>query len=224
MTAMTTMTVPPLLAVHPLATTNAVLNAIATALLVAGWVFIRRGEWRAHRFAMMAAFAVSTLFLVCYLSYHYLVGHVPFAGQGTARTVYFAILVSHIVLAVLVPFLAIAMFLLAFRGKWAAHRALGRVTMPIWLYVSITGVVIYMLLYHVYPRPVAASMIEARSGPIPGPRLESSPSPARDTATAARPAEDATWSEATAKTTAGSGPAAVGDPDRGPAPDRSRGL
>ena len=143
-------------AVHWLATTNAVLNSIATVLLVAGWVLIRRGHWKAHRSAMVAAFAVSAVFLVCYLTYHYLVGHVPFAGQGTVRVAYFAILLSHIVLAVLVPVLAIAMFVLAWRGRWKAHRRLGRVTMPIWLYVSITGVVIYLMLYHLFPGPPAA--------------------------------------------------------------------
>jgi|APCry1669189000_1035189.scaffolds.fasta_scaffold98124_2 uncharacterized membrane protein YozB (DUF420 family) len=158
---------PVLLAVHPLATTNAVLNAIATILIIAGWLFIRRGNWRAHRAAMTAAFVVSAVFLVCYLSYHYLVGHVPFEGRGPVRTVYFAILISHILLAVLVPILAVAMFLLAFRGRWAAHRRLGRIAMPIWLYVSVTGVVIYLLLYHVYPRPEAATMIgmSRRFGP-----------------------------------------------------------
>ena len=136
-----------LLAVHPLATTNAVLNSLATLLLVAGWVFIRRGNWRAHRAAMIAAFAVSAIFLACYLTYHYLVGHVPFRGQGPIRTVYFAILISHILLAVAVPILAIWMFVLAFRGRWEAHRRLGRITLPIWLYVSVTGVVIYLMLY-----------------------------------------------------------------------------
>ena len=100
---------------------------------------------------MVAAFFVSSVFLVCYLTYHYLVGHVPFAGQGTVRTIYFGILITHILLAVLVPILAVAMFVLAFRGQWAAHRRLGKVTLPIWLYVSISGVVIYLLLYHVYP-------------------------------------------------------------------------
>ena len=159
---------PVLLAVHPLATTNAVLNAIATVLIVAGWVFIRRGNWRAHRAAMTAAFLVSAVFLVCYLSYHYLVGHVPFEGRGPVRTVYFAILVSHILLAVLVPILAVAMFLLAFRGRWDAHRRLGRIAMPIWLYVSVTGVVIYLLLYHAYPRPATASMIEGGGAERPG--------------------------------------------------------
>lgn len=136
-----------LAAVHPLATTNAVLNTLATVLLVAGWAFIRRGNWKAHRAAMVAAFAVSAVFLVCYLTYHYLVGHVPFRGQGPIRAVYFTILISHILLAVAVPVLAIAMFVLAWRGRWEGHRRLGRVTMPIWLYVSVTGVIVYLMLY-----------------------------------------------------------------------------
>ena len=145
------MSLPGLLAVHPLATTNAVLNALATVLLVIGWVAIARGNWRAHRAAMIAAFAVSAVFLACYLTYHWLVGHVPFKGQGTARTVYFTILISHIVLAVFVPILALRMFFLAWKGRWDAHRRLGRITMPIWLYVSVTGVVIYAMLYHLFP-------------------------------------------------------------------------
>jgi uncharacterized membrane protein YozB (DUF420 family) len=141
----------PLLAVHPLATTNAVLNALATVLLVAGWVFIARGQWKAHRAAMIAAFAVSAVFLVCYLTYHYLVGHVPFRGQGPVRTVYFTILITHIILAVFVPILALRLFFLAWKGRWEAHRRLGKITMPIWLYVSVTGVVIYAMLYHLFP-------------------------------------------------------------------------
>jgi uncharacterized membrane protein YozB (DUF420 family) len=141
------MTIDSLLAAHPLATTNAVLNTIATLLLVAGWIFIRQGNWRAHRAAMIAAFAVSAIFLACYLTYHYLVGHVPFRGQGPIRTVYFAILISHILLAVTVPILAISMFVLAFRRRLDAHRRLGRIALPIWLYVSVTGVVIYLMLY-----------------------------------------------------------------------------
>ena len=138
-------------AAHWLPTVNAALNTLATLLLAAGWIFIRRGNWRAHRAAMIAAFAVSTLFLVCYLTYHALVGHVPFTGQGPVRMIYFAILLTHILLAVTVPVLAIAMFMLAARGRWEAHRRLGKVTMPIWLYVSITGVVIYLMLYQFYP-------------------------------------------------------------------------
>lgn len=138
-------------AVHPLATTNAVLNSVATVLLVAGWVFIRRGHVAAHRAAMVAAFLTSAVFLACYLAYHYAVGHVPFRGEGAVRPVYFAILISHILLAVTVPVLAIRMFVLAWRGRFDAHRRLGRITLPIWLYVSVTGVVIYLMLYHWFP-------------------------------------------------------------------------
>jgi len=134
--------------VHPLATINAVLNSIATVLLLAGWRFIKRGNVRAHRTAMVAAFLVSAVFLACYLSYHWLVGHVPFRGQGGVRPVYFAILISHILLAMTVPVFALRMFFLAWRGRFDAHRRLGRVALPIWLYVSVTGVVIYLMLYH----------------------------------------------------------------------------
>ena len=146
--------------VHPLATTNAVLNAVATVLLIAGWSFIKRGKVRAHRAAMMSAFAVSTVFLACYLTYHALVGHVPFGGKGGVRTVYLAILISHIFLAVAVPVLAVAMFVLAWKGRWNAHRRLGRVALPIWLYVSVTGVVIYLMLYHFFPGPAHASTLK----------------------------------------------------------------
>lgn len=150
-----------------LPTLNAALNSLATLLLVAGWVFIRRGQWRAHRAAMVAAFVVSALFLASYLTYHAVVGHVPFAGQGAVRPVYFAILLTHILLAVAVPVLAIAMFVLALRGRWEAHRRLGRITMPIWLYVSVTGVVIYLMLYHFYPsRPVEPKMQAYSPGPV----------------------------------------------------------
>jgi len=137
--------------VHPLATTNAVLNTVATVLLAAGWVLIRRGHVTAHRAAMVAAFVTSAVFLACYLTYHYLVGHVPFRGQGGIRPVYFAILISHILLAVAVPVLALRMFFLAWKGRFDAHRRLGRITLPIWLYVSVTGVVIYLMLYHWFP-------------------------------------------------------------------------
>ena len=144
-----------------LPTINASLNAIAALLLTVGWVLVRRGDWRSHRSVMIAAFAVSTLFLVSYLAYHGIVGHVPFKGEGPVRAVYFAILISHILLAVTVPVLAIAMFVLASRGRWTAHRRLGRITLPIWLYVSITGVVIYAMLYHFYPGDRAEPMIKA---------------------------------------------------------------
>jgi uncharacterized membrane protein YozB (DUF420 family) len=141
--------------IHPLATTNAVLNSLATVLLVAGWVFIRRGQWRAHRAAMVAAFATSAVFLVSYLVYHYLEGSRKYAGPESLRLVYYVILLTHVVLAAAVPFLALRMFFLAWKGRWEAHRRLGRWTMPIWLYVSVTGVVIYAMLYHL---PAAASI------------------------------------------------------------------
>lgn len=141
----------PLLAAHPLATLNAVLNSIAAVLLVIGWVAIARGQWKAHRAAMVAAFAVSAIFLVSYLTYHAIAGSVPFRGQGPVRIVYFAILISHVILAAAVPVLAVRMFFLAWKQRWEAHRRLGRITLPIWLYVSVTGVVIYAMLYHLFP-------------------------------------------------------------------------
>ena len=141
----------PLLAAHPLATLNAVLNSIAAVLLVIGWVTIARGDWKAHRAAMVAAFAVSAIFLVSYLTYHAIAGSVPFRGQGLVRLVYFAILISHVILAAAVPLLALRMFFLAWKRRWEAHRRLGRITLPIWLYVSVTGVVIYVMLYHAFP-------------------------------------------------------------------------
>ncbi len=141
----------PLLAVHPLATANAVLNALSAALLVAGWIAIRSGNVHAHRRAMTAAFALSAVFLASYLAYHWTAGHVVFAGPPAVRGVYLAILASHVVLAAAVPVLALRMFFLASRGRFDAHRRLGRITLPIWLYVSVTGVLIYLMLYHLWP-------------------------------------------------------------------------
>ncbi|MBM4021965.1 MAG: DUF420 domain-containing protein [Planctomycetes bacterium] len=140
--------------IHPLATTNAVLNSLAAVLLVAGWVLIRRGQWRAHRAVMLAAFATSAVFLVSYLVYHALEGSRTYTGPESLRLPYYVILATHVVLAAAVPVLAVRMFFLAWRGRWDAHRRLGRVTMPIWLYVSVTGVVIYAMLYHL---PAAAA-------------------------------------------------------------------
>ena len=135
---------------HPLATTNAVLNSVAALLLVVGWVAILLGNWRAHRAAMVAAFATSAVFLVCYVVYHWLEGSRKYAGPESLRSVYYVILVTHVLLAVTVPVLAVRMFFLAWKGRWEAHRRLGRVAMPIWLYVSVTGVVIYLMLYHLH--------------------------------------------------------------------------
>jgi uncharacterized membrane protein YozB (DUF420 family) len=130
-----------------LPTVNAILNGSAATLLVAGFFLIRSGRRDAHRRVMTAAFACSILFLVSYLVYHVEVGSVRFQGTGTIRTVYLSVLLTHTVLAAAVPFLAVATLVLARRERFESHRRLARVTLPVWLYVSITGVVIYIMLY-----------------------------------------------------------------------------
>lgn len=130
---------------------NALLNATAAVFLVAGFVFIRRKMILAHRVAMSAAFLTSTAFLVSYLVYHFKVGSVPFQGQGWIRPVYFTLLLTHTVLAAAVPPLAIITLSRALREQFDRHRRIARWTLPIWLYVSITGVVVYWLLYQLYP-------------------------------------------------------------------------
>ncbi len=127
---------------------NAALNTAATVLLVCGYVAIRRGQERRHRNLMLAALVVSVLFLGSYLLHHWHAGHVRFPGQGAARAVYLVILASHVVLAAVVPVLALAVVYLGLRDRRRAHRRLARWTLPIWLYVSITGVVIYLMVYH----------------------------------------------------------------------------
>lgn len=133
--------------VHDLPTLNACLNATSAALLVVGWTFIRRRQIVAHRRTMTAAFVCSTLFLVSYLTYHAQVGSVRFPGTGGARTLYLGILLTHTILAALVAPLAITTFVLARRGRFDRHRRLARFALPIWLYVSVTGVVVYVMLY-----------------------------------------------------------------------------
>ena len=133
--------------VRDLPTLNAGLNATSAALLVLGWFMIRAGRRDAHRRAMTAAFACSALFLVSYLAYHAQVGSVRFRGTGTVRTVYLGILLTHTVLATAVAPLAVTAFVLARRGRFETHRKLARWTLPLWLYVSVTGVVVYVMLY-----------------------------------------------------------------------------
>ena len=135
----------PTLAALP--TVNATLNGLAATLLVTGYFFIRTGRIRAHRACMLAAFSCSVAFLVCYLVYHYQVGSVRFQGVGWVRTVYLSILATHTVLAAAVPILALITLTRALRGQFSRHRAIARWTLPIWLYVSVTGVVIYLMLY-----------------------------------------------------------------------------
>jgi uncharacterized membrane protein YozB (DUF420 family) len=133
--------------VHDLPTVNATLNALSGLCLVTGWFLIRARKRDAHRAAMIAALVCSTLFLTCYLVYHYQVGSVRFPGTGWARTLYLSILLTHTVLAALVPFLAVITVVFAVRGRFYHHRRIARWTLPIWLYVSATGVVVYWMLY-----------------------------------------------------------------------------
>ena len=170
---------------HPIVHLNAALNAVATLLLVAGLLLIKRGQVTAHKRTMLTAFAVSIAFLACYLWYHYQVGSVRFTHPGPVRYVYLAILASHVLLAMTVPVLAIWTIYLGFRATGCCglgdcrlflsqgdeprrddeqekgtvpftayrvrHRRLARWTFPIWLYVSVTGVVVYVMLYHLWP-------------------------------------------------------------------------
>jgi uncharacterized membrane protein YozB (DUF420 family) len=127
---------------------NAVLNGTTATLIIVGRGLIRRGKLAAHRATMIAALVTSSLFLASYLYYHSQVGSVRFQGQGLARPVYFAILLSHTVLAAVVVPLVLVTFVRALRGRFERHRASARVTFPVWLYVSLTGVIIYVMLYH----------------------------------------------------------------------------
>jgi len=126
---------------------NATLNAIAALLLIAAYVLIRRRRFAAHRNVMIAALVCSALFLTSYLVYHAHIGSKHFPGTGTARTVYFVILITHTLLAATVPFLAGITVWRAGHRRYALHRRIARWTLPIWLYVSVTGVVVYWMLY-----------------------------------------------------------------------------
>jgi putative membrane protein len=130
-----------------LATLNASLNAASTVFLTAGYFFIRRKDVARHRFCMLTAFGISCVFLVSYLIHHARVGSVPFRGPEALRPVYLAVLVPHVILAASVPILAILTIRRALKGDFERHRRLARVTWPIWLYVSVSGVAVYWMLY-----------------------------------------------------------------------------
>lgn len=133
--------------VRDLPALNALLNTASAALLVTGYRFIRQGRREAHRRAMTAALAVSVLFLASYLIYHAQVGSVRFQKTGWIRPVYFAILISHTVLAACVAPMALVTVWRAWTGRFEKHRRLARITLPLWLYVSVTGVIVYVMLY-----------------------------------------------------------------------------
>lgn len=126
---------------------NATLNATAAVLLLCGYVLIRRGRRDAHRRAMLGALATSALFLVSYLVYHFNAGSVPYEGEGVLRVVYFAILITHVVLAATVLPLALVTAARGLRGDFVRHVRIARWTFPVWMYVSVTGVIIYVMLY-----------------------------------------------------------------------------
>jgi uncharacterized membrane protein YozB (DUF420 family) len=132
---------------------NAVLNATSAVLLSTGYHFIRRRQVTAHKRCMVAAFGTSTLFLISYLIYHYQVGSIPFQGQGWVRPLYFTILISHTILAVTIVPLALITLYRAWKTQFVQHARVARWTLPIWLYVSITGVIIYVMLYQLFPHP-----------------------------------------------------------------------
>ncbi len=140
------------LGIHDLPVVDAILNGTAAILLLTGYYFIRQMQVRRHNQMMLAAFIVSCVFLVCYLFYHYNVGVVPFDKPGWVRTTYLWILATHTILAATVPILATTTLVLALRRKFTKHRKLAKWTFPIWLYVSVTGVIVYLLLYQVKPR------------------------------------------------------------------------
>ena len=129
---------------------NAALNLLATTFLVAGYVLIRRGRRELHRNCMLAALTTSALFLTSYVIYHANAGSRPFPGQGAVRVVYFAILIPHVVLAATVLPLALLTTARGLRGQYDRHVRIARWTLPIWLYVSVTGVIIYLMLYRMY--------------------------------------------------------------------------
>ena len=135
------------MAVGDLPALNATLNGICAILLVIGYILIRQGRWPQHRAVMLAAFTTSVLFLISYVTYHASVGSRPFRGQGPVRRIYFALLISHVILAAAIVPLALITLSRGLRARYDRHKRIARWTLPIWLYVSVTGVVVYLMLY-----------------------------------------------------------------------------
>lgn len=140
--------------VYDLPAVNATLNACATVALIIGFIFIKLGLRRAHIIAMSVALVISAAFLTCYLIYHYHVGRVLFMGQGLARIIYFPLLISHIILAVVNLPMIIMTVVPALRQRFDKHKRMAKWTFPVWLYVSITGVIVYLMCYEWYGPPM----------------------------------------------------------------------
>ena len=138
------------MAISDLPLVNASLNATSAILLTSGYVLIRRGDIRRHKVAMISACVVSTFFLISYVIYHANAGSKPFPGRGPIRLVYFTILITHVVLAAAIVPLAVITLVRGLRARFDAHIRIARWTLPIWLYVSVTGVIVYLMLYRMY--------------------------------------------------------------------------
>jgi len=132
---------------------NAILNSTSAILLIVGYRFIKRGQINAHRLCQTSAVVTSTVFLISYLTYHYYHGDTRFLGQGIIRPIYFTILITHVILAIVIVPLVLITFYRALRMDFVRHRRIARWTLPLWLYVSVTGVIVYLMLYHFYPTP-----------------------------------------------------------------------
>ncbi|HZL93568.1 MAG TPA: DUF420 domain-containing protein [Vicinamibacterales bacterium] len=139
-----------MLTISDLPALNATLNGIAAILLVTGYLFIKQGRRRQHQWCMLGALTTSALFLVSYVTYHLHAGSRPFPGQGPIRVVYFAILITHVILAAVIVPLALLTALRGLRSQFDKHVRIARWTFPVWVYVSVTGVVIYLMLYEIY--------------------------------------------------------------------------
>src|SRR5450755_155474 len=136
------------------AAVNALLNGTSGILLACGYVAIRSGKIQIHKRFMISAFAVSTVFLISYLLYHYRVGHVAFQGQGWIRPVYFVLLISHTILAIVIVPMILITLRRALLERFDRHRIIARWTLPLWFYVCVTGVIVYLMVYQIYPGPI----------------------------------------------------------------------
>jgi putative membrane protein len=146
---------------------NASLNALSAVFIASGWFCIRRERKRAHVACMISAILTSSAFLTCYLIYHFQVHSIRFTDHSIARPIYFFLLLTHIVLAIAVVPLVAASVVLAARARWASHRRVSRVTMPVWLYVSVTGVIVYFMLYQWFPSDEIKTRLRPQSTASP---------------------------------------------------------
>ena len=152
---------------------NATLNAASTVFIAAGWWFIRRERKLPHIACMLAALVTSTVFLACYLIYHFNVGSVRFTAGGAARWIYYFILLTHVVLAIVIVPMVVLTVVPALRQRFDRHRRMGRWTMPLWLYVSVTGVVVYFMLYRWFPSNELKTRFRIRTAELSAPTMRS---------------------------------------------------